>query len=111
MAAIVEGAKEQATGLKEINQAVNTMDQGTQQNAAMVEQSTAASHTLAKEAEDLFALLRQFKVGTADHVRTAATQHDARPAASPVRSMTNRVAKAFNSNVAIAANQESWEEF
>ena len=47
--AIVEGAKEQATGLKEINLAVNTMDQGTQQNAAMVEQSTAASHALAKE--------------------------------------------------------------
>ncbi len=40
--AIVEGAKEQATGLKEINTAVNTMDQGTQQNAAMVEESTAA---------------------------------------------------------------------
>ena len=32
-----------ATGLKEINQAANTMGQGTQQNAAMVEQSTAAS--------------------------------------------------------------------
>jgi methyl-accepting chemotaxis protein len=111
VAAIVEGAKEQATGLKEINQAVNTMDQGTQQNAAMVEQSTAASHTLAKEAEDLFGLLRQFKVGTATQVRVAAARHDARPVASPARAMTSRVAKAFSSNVAVAANVESWEEF
>lgn len=44
--AIVEASKEQATGLKEINTAVNAMDQGTQQNAAMVEETTAAAHTL-----------------------------------------------------------------
>ena len=39
--AIVEASKEQSTGLKEINTAVNTMDQGTQQNAAMVEETSA----------------------------------------------------------------------
>jgi methyl-accepting chemotaxis protein len=59
--AIVEASREQATGLKEINLAVNTMDQGTQQNAAMVEQTTAAAHSLAREAEQLFTLLGQFK--------------------------------------------------
>ncbi|WP_428426454.1 methyl-accepting chemotaxis protein [Pararhizobium sp.] len=109
--AIVEGAKEQATGLKEINQAVNTMDQGTQQNAAMVEQSTAASHALAKEADGLFSLLSQFKVGEASQGRLAAARQDAKPVASPARAMANRVAKAFSSNVAVAANRDSWEEF
>lgn len=49
--AIVEASKEQSTGLKEINTAVNTMDQGTQQNAAMVEETSAAAHSLAREAE------------------------------------------------------------
>ncbi|MQB07210.1 methyl-accepting chemotaxis protein [Agrobacterium tumefaciens] len=58
--AIVEAAREQSTGLQEINAAVNVMDQGTQQNAAMVEQSTAASHGLAREAAALNALLSQF---------------------------------------------------
>ncbi|MCU7981843.1 hypothetical protein KYK30_19285, partial [Shinella yambaruensis] len=43
--------------------AVNTMDQGTQQNAAMVEEQTAASHGLAAEAGALNALLAQFKLG------------------------------------------------
>ena len=109
--AIVEGAKEQATGLKEINQAVNTMDQGTQQNAAMVEQSTAASHALAREADGLFSLLSQFKVGEASQGRLAAARQDAKPVASPARTMANRVAKAFSSNVAVAANRDSWEEF
>ncbi|KQO79842.1 methyl-accepting chemotaxis protein [Rhizobium sp. Leaf262] len=60
---IVTAAREQATGLQEINTAVNTMDQGTQQNAAMVEEQTAASHALAREAEALNSLIGQFKLG------------------------------------------------
>ncbi|MCZ7446023.1 methyl-accepting chemotaxis protein [Agrobacterium rhizogenes] len=65
VSAIVVAAREQATGLQEINTAVNTMDQGTQQNAAMVEQQTAASHSLAREAEALNGLLGQFRMGGA----------------------------------------------
>jgi methyl-accepting chemotaxis protein len=38
------------------------MDQGTQQNAAMVEESTAASHSLAKEADALFQLIGRFEI-------------------------------------------------
>jgi methyl-accepting chemotaxis protein len=62
--AIVTSAREQSTGLQEINTAVNTMDQGTQQNAAMVEEQTAASHGLAAEAAALNALLAQFRLGS-----------------------------------------------
>jgi methyl-accepting chemotaxis protein len=60
--AIVTGAHEQATGLSEINGAITQMDQVTQQNAAMVEQSTASAHKLAQEADDLFAQVRQFEI-------------------------------------------------
>ena len=60
--AIVTGAHEQATGLSEINGAINQMDQVTQQNAAMVEQSTASAHKLAQEAEELFTQVRQFEI-------------------------------------------------
>lgn len=59
--AIVEAAREQSIALSEVNQAVNTVDQGTQQNAAMVEEQTAASHSLAREASALFELLEQFR--------------------------------------------------
>jgi methyl-accepting chemotaxis protein len=68
--AIVDGSNEQATGLKEINTAVNIMDQGTQQNAAMVEESTAASHSLAKEAEALFDLIGRFEISGSHGNRT-----------------------------------------
>nr|WP_299503734.1 methyl-accepting chemotaxis protein [uncultured Rhizobium sp.] len=63
VSAIVTAAREQSTGLHEINTAVNAMDQGTQQNAAMVEQQTAASHSLAAEADSLNTLLAQFRLG------------------------------------------------
>ncbi len=63
--AIVTATREQSIGLQEINTAVNNMDQGTQQNAAMVEEQTAASHALAQEANALDELLRQFKLGQA----------------------------------------------
>jgi len=55
--------KEQSTGLAEVNSAVNSMDQTTQQNAAMVEQSNAASTALAEEAGRLRTLIAQFSVG------------------------------------------------
>ena len=61
---IAASAQEQATGLHEVNTAVNQMDQVTQQNAAMVEQATAASHSLAGEAEELARLVGQFRTGS-----------------------------------------------
>ncbi|MBB3656703.1 methyl-accepting chemotaxis protein-1 (serine sensor receptor) [Rhizobium sp. BK650] len=63
MDAIATAAREQSTGLAEINTAVNQMDQSTQQNAAMVEQSTAAVASLSSEAGRLRELVNQFQVG------------------------------------------------
>ncbi|EJZ20544.1 methyl-accepting chemotaxis protein [Rhizobium sp. Pop5] len=62
MDAIAVSAREQSTGLAEVNTAVNSMDQVTQQNAAMVEQSTAASGQLAQEAAKLRELVSRFKL-------------------------------------------------
>lgn len=63
--AIAVSVKEQSVGLREINESVTVIDQGTQQNAAMVEQTTASSHGLAREAEALFELLSHFQLGSA----------------------------------------------
>ena len=107
--AIVEASKEQATGLKEINTAVNTMDQGTQQNAAMVEETTAAAHSLANEAEQLFQLLGQFNIGSGGGTHRSSKAVSSSKPVSAVRQMTARVSQAFNGNAALKA--ESWEEF
>ncbi len=60
---IATAAREQATGLQEINSSVNHMDQMTQQNAAMVEETTAASQTLAEQSLHLQGLLSAFRLG------------------------------------------------
>jgi methyl-accepting chemotaxis protein len=62
VSSIATAAGEQATGLNEINASVNQMDQMTQQNAAMVEETTAASQTLAEESHQLSGLLSNFKL-------------------------------------------------
>jgi methyl-accepting chemotaxis protein len=82
---IAASAREQATGLDQVNAAINQMDQVTQQNAAMVEQTTAASHSLAHEADALSRLVDQFEVdrsGLAPVTRPAAI---ARAAPAPSR--------------------------
>jgi methyl-accepting chemotaxis protein len=105
--AIVEAAREQATGLNEINTAVNSIDQGTQQNAAMVEQSTAASHSLAKEVASLNELLAQFTVQDGKPQRPTIVGQRSVSAPSPARSLRAKVASAFGAAAAAA----SWEEF
>ncbi len=59
---IAESAQEQAVGLREVNQAMNSLDQMTQQNAAIAERSTLASVQLADEAEELGRLTGKFSV-------------------------------------------------
>ena len=59
-------AKEQATGLHEVNTAITQMDQVTQQNAAMVEQTTAASHGLVSKTTELSRLADFFRIGPAN---------------------------------------------
>ncbi|MCX8995796.1 methyl-accepting chemotaxis protein [Rhizobiaceae bacterium BDR2-2] len=111
---ISQSASEQAVGLKEVNAAMNQMDQVTQHNAAMVEETTAASMALKDEAERLRALSTRFQVSggsaaapgalreTAAALRAAASPRaPARPEA-PVRKPAPRAA---------AQAAENWEEF
>jgi len=62
VSSIAAAARQQATGLAEVNTAVGQMDHVTQQNAAMVEETTAASHSLTREAGELGALVKRFTV-------------------------------------------------
>ena len=60
---IATAAQEQSSGVQEVNLAITDMDRVTQQNAALVEESSAASVSLAQEADSLAGLVRQFNVG------------------------------------------------
>jgi methyl-accepting chemotaxis protein len=108
---IAGSAGEQATGLAEVNSAMNQMDQVTQQNAAMVEQSTAASRSLAQETEGLAALIGRFRIG-ADAVASAPARKPA-PVRRATAQPTPRAAPVTRGATALAykAEPDSWEEF
>ncbi len=115
--AIFTSAREQSVGLSEINSAVSQMDQVTQQNAAMVEQTNAASHTLAGDAENLSRLVSQFNMGgeaSLVSAKPATVTAAAVPQPSPARNLVARVAGTFNRSTAASsqtAAAENWEEF
>jgi methyl-accepting chemotaxis protein len=76
VAEIAASAKEQATAVMSVNQSIGEMDKATQQNAAMAEESTAASHNLSDEARHLAALIAEFEVAQAND-RTVRPARDA----------------------------------
>ncbi|MCO5731855.1 methyl-accepting chemotaxis protein [Rhizobium sp. SSA_523] len=111
MDSIATSSREQSTGLAEVNQAVNAMDQTTQQNAAMVEQSTAASSALANEAAKLRDLVDQFQLGSASGAAQS-LRHVARTMAGQAeRSAPQAGARRLAATGTGPAHQQEWAEF
>ena len=111
---IALSAQEQATALDEVNTAVNQMDGVTQQNAAMVEEMTAASAALAQETADMRQLIAQFSLGQgvghrAPTVAAPAEQRPVRALRTVGRSGAARAPRPAASQAAPAA--EEWSEF
>jgi methyl-accepting chemotaxis protein len=102
--AISTSAEAQATMLQEVNCATSEMDKMTQQNAAMVEQSTAAARSLAAEADELAALVAQFRTAE-DGV--AATP----PVARPARGEAHAMARVRGNLALVPMIDEDWTEF
>ena len=71
--AIVDSARQQAATFSDINASVSALDKVTQQNAAAVEETTAATETLAQEARGLVERLKRFDVGaeSGDYAKAA----------------------------------------
>jgi methyl-accepting chemotaxis protein len=61
MGEINASSAEQTSGIVQVNAAVASIDQGTQQNAALVEQSAAAAESLKQQAAGLLQLVAAFK--------------------------------------------------
>ena len=87
---IAASAQEQSSGLNQVNAAVTQMDQVTQQNAAMVEEATAAAENLKGEAHKLATLVRRFRIG-----ESAAPSERPPKSLNPVQRLQVRVASAI----------------
>ncbi|MEO3389364.1 methyl-accepting chemotaxis protein [Mesorhizobium sp. CAU 1741] len=110
VAGIASSSREQSIGLSAINTAVSEMDQGTQQNAAMVEQTTAAVHSLRSEAATLGQGVAAFVLTNAP-TRPRAVETSPPPAAAPSRRLVHATAGATALAVSMAPETSEWEEF
>ena len=90
--AIAASASEQATALGQVNSAVNQLDQVTQRNAAMVSQSTEATHALRVEAADLSNRVSAFRLGSRPQAQSFQSSSQERPVENPVHAARARVA-------------------
>src|SRR5690606_27273351 len=110
---IAASAQEQATGLQQVNTAVNQMDQVTQQNAAMVEESTAASHSLAQEAEALAGSISRFNIGEKAAAPASAIRPAPKPEQRTVTAMKTTGGPGLSAlrKPAAVAVEDGWEEF
>lgn len=96
----------QASRLQQVNLAVGEMDKMTQQNAAMVEQSTAASRSLADEAENLAMVVQRF--------RASGSAASAKPMVkAAARSTSKRTMPKISGNLALkmVQDEDDWSEF
>jgi len=90
VAEIAAASNEQSTGIEEVNKAVMQLDELTQQNAALVEQATAASQSMAEQAEGLSGLMQRYHTGDE---RAATVVHAAAGAKPVARSASQGVSK------------------
>ncbi len=85
MAEIASSSREQASGIEQVNKAITMMDDVTQQNAALVEEASAAAQSLTEQASNLTQLISRYQVGEgsaqvqARVVRAAPVRAAARP--------------------------------
>ena len=124
MAEIASSSREQASGIEQVNKAITMMDDVTQQNAALVEEASAAAQALTEQASSLTQLIARYRVdetGAEEAPRSAL--RPAAAAAAVERRAANRpltgkkrpapveIAAATPRRPAAGAAAEEWKDF
>lgn len=123
---ISSASQEQATGIDEINTAIAQMDEVTQQNAALVEENTAAAQSMLEQARELERLMSFFKLSEADEEYSEnnesrptlaavnakpVSKKIAKPAATTARKQPNTLAKQAKAIGDNSSYDSDWKEF
>ncbi|XQA76419.1 methyl-accepting chemotaxis protein [Xanthomonas sacchari] len=120
MGEIAAASQEQSAGIEQVNQTVTQMDETTQQNAALVEEATAAARSMEEQAGQLSQAVAVFKIEASSaplghpavaSVPSAPSRPAARSAAKPVAKPAARQVRQSARPVAVAAGDDTWQEF
>ncbi|MCD2515818.1 methyl-accepting chemotaxis protein [Massilia sp. G4R7] len=114
MAEISSASQEQIHGIDQVNQAIGLMDEATQQNAALVEESAAAAGSLQDQAARLAGLVNVFRLdarnGSGGSAAPAAPRALALPAKA-ARTPAGKPAVRKSAPAKAAAEESEWETF
>jgi methyl-accepting chemotaxis protein len=118
MAEIMAASQEQSSGIEQVNQAIGQMDQVTQQNAALVEEATAAAQSLQDQAGKLAEVVGVFKLSGMHAARVVAAPRAAL-ARSHVKAPVQKLVKKTHTPRALpssllkdkGASADEWEQF
>jgi len=125
IAEIAAASAEQTAGIEQINMAITNMDEMTQQNAALAEETSAASAAMSDNANDMQGAMNFFSVGgSASAPAAVTTRHESKPAArsssapapAPKKAAPARPSAATSQPRKVSAppsgnDDDEWEEF
>lgn len=120
MGEITAASEEQSSGIDQVNSAITSMDEVTQQNAALVEQAAAAAESLVEQASELMETVGAFKLSLQTQTRSkkiaafdrtskhqSTFENDQKPSAQNQKSNYDTPKKRLKSGT----NEESWQEY
>jgi methyl-accepting chemotaxis protein len=116
MGEIAAASVEQSSGIDQVNTAITSMDEVTQQNAALVEQAAAAAESLVDQAVNLMDVVGGFKLKGTSHMSERRTSHSPMRAKSPSRPVASHQPVTKPTPARLTArtgtdNADEWEEF
>ena len=121
MGEISAASAEQSAGVSQVGEAVTQMDQATQQNAALVEEMSAAASSLRSQAQELVQAVAVFNVGGSFNPAPKASSMNFASTAMPQPTSHKPMAKSFKSmdkpalkpapKASKAADDGDWESF
>ena len=107
---IAAATQEQSSGIEQVSKAVTGMDQMTQQNAALVEETNAALHSATTQVDELRKVVSFFQTGEAEAEQP--NRFDAPPEpANPVRQQFQALARKVAGSRGGAPAHGNWKEF
>ncbi|MGS0756469.1 methyl-accepting chemotaxis protein, partial [Roseateles sp. GG27B] len=109
-------SREQSSGISQVGEAVTQLDHATQQNAALVEESAAASESLRSQAQQLVGAVAGFKLDGQSHAPTPLVRSAAQPQQirTPLRTQpfqAKQATKPFASKASTTAAGGDWASF
>ena len=112
MAEIAAASQEQATGIDQVNKTLTSMDEQTQQNAALAEEASAASVSMSQQAGEMSEQVDFFQIDDGTQTKRRST-----PKRRPAAATTGTPVAAMSAAAAASAadrpgpSDEKWGEF